>query len=111
MGGFALQYWCAAVDYPINVGGRPLNSWPSFIPVTFELTVLGGALAAVIGLFVLNGLPMPYHPTFNIDNFREHAQKDKFYLVIEAADPKFKAVESKQFLAGLGSTNVWEVPE
>lgn len=105
VGGFALQYWISVVDYPVNVGGRPYNSWPSFIPVTFELTILVAAFAALLGMLVLNGLPMPYHPVFNVSRFAQ-ATRDRFFLCIEANDPKFDRETSRQFLEGLNSTSV-----
>jgi hypothetical protein len=105
VGGFALQYWISVVDYPVNVGGRPYNSWPSFIPVTFELTILVAALAALLGMLVLNGLPMPYHPVFNVPRFAQ-ATRDRFFLCIEANDPKFDRDTSRQFLERLNSTSV-----
>jgi len=106
---FAMQYWISAIDYRINVGGRPFNSWPSFIIVCFELTVLFSAISAVIGMFALNGLPMPYHPVFNVQRFVD-ASKDGFFLVIEATDPKFDAEETPSFLKALSPVGVWEVP-
>jgi Protein of unknown function (DUF3341) len=108
LGGFALQYWCAAVNYPVNVGGRPLNSWPLFIPITFELTVLCAALSAVIGLFALNRLPMPYHPVFNVRRFAL-ATRDRFFLCIEATDPIFDLTATRQFLDGLKPKQIEEV--
>jgi hypothetical protein len=95
-----MQYWSMAVDYPLNVGGRPHNSWPVFIPVTFELMVLVAALAAILGMFFLNGLPQPYHPVFNVARFAR-ASQDRFFLCIEALDPRFDLERTRQFLAGL----------
>ncbi|MGH7404658.1 MAG: DUF3341 domain-containing protein [Candidatus Methylomirabilales bacterium] len=108
IGGFYLQYWIAAIDYPINVGGRPLNSWPAFIPVTFELTVLVAALAAVIGMLALNGLPMPYHPVFNVPRFRL-ATRNEFFLCVEASDPLFDPEATRRFLESLGAREVYDV--
>ena len=108
LGGFFLQYWASVIDYPINVGGRPLNSWPSFIPVTFELTILIAALSAFLGVLALNGLPMPYHPVFNVDRF-ELASRNRFFLCIESGDPKFDREATQKFLEGAGSLGVYEV--
>jgi ActD protein len=108
--GYGLEYWTQAIHLPLIIGGKPLHSWPNFIPVWFETTVLGASLTAVIGMLGLNGLPLPYHPVFNIDQFLNHAQKDKFFLVIESNDPKFKLDTSKKFLSSLSPANVWEVP-
>lgn len=109
VGGYALQYWISAIDYPLNVGGRPFHSWPSFVPVTFELTVLVAALAAVLGMLALNGLPMPHHPVFNVPAF-ELATRNLFFLCIEATDPQFDAVRTRQFLESLKARDIFEVP-
>ncbi len=108
IGGFYLQYWAAVIDYPINVGGRPLNSWPMFIPVTFELTILVAALSAVLGLFALSGLPMPYHPVFNVERF-QLATRNRFFLCVEAVDPKFDRQATRRFLESIGPLGVYEV--
>jgi hypothetical protein len=109
VGGFLLQYWCMAVDYPLNVGGRPLNSWPSWIPVTFELTVLISALAGVLGLLGLCGLPTPYHPLFHVPAFAR-ATRDRFFLAVLSRDPRYDPQRTRAFLETLGPASVSEVP-
>jgi len=109
MSGYALQYWISAVSYPINVGGRPYNSWPAFIVVTFEMTILFAGLAAVLGMLALNGLPMPYHPVFNVPRFA-FATRDRFFLIIFSSDAKYDAVATRAFLENLGPRSISEVP-
>jgi Protein of unknown function (DUF3341) len=108
--GFGLQYWCSAISYPMNIAGRPLNSWPAFIPVTFELTVLGASIFAVVGMLALNRLPQPYHPVFNVERFAA-ASTDRFFLVIEARDSKFNLAGSSRFLQEASAKFVSEVKD
>ena len=110
LGGFALQYWTSAIDYPLNIGGRPLNSWPSFIPITFEMTILFSAIAAVVGMIFRNGLPRPVHPVFNVTQF-ERATRDRFFLVIEATDPLYDERATREFLETLGAESVESVAQ
>jgi Alternative complex III, ActD subunit len=109
LSGYALQYWVSVITYPINVGGRPFHSWPAFIVVTFEMTILFAGLAAVLGMLALNGLPMPYHPVFNVPRFA-FATKDRFFLMVFSTDPKFNAVDTRRFLEGLSPRSISEVP-
>ena len=108
VGGYLLQLWAMDWSYPLNIGNRPLNSWPAFIPVTFELTILCAALAAVFGMLALNGLPMPYHPVFNVERFAL-ASRSRFFLVIESRDSKFDLDKTRQFLKGLDPKGVYDV--
>jgi len=109
VGGYFLQYWVATIAYPINVGGRPFNSVPAFIPVTFELTILIAALFAVFGMLGLNGLPRPHHPLFNVPNFAL-ATRDKFFLLIEARDARFDRAATRELLERLHPREIAEVP-
>ena len=111
MGGltaYALQWWINTIAYPLNIGGRPYHSWPAFIIVTFEMTVLFAALAAVFGMLALNGLPLPHHPVFNVPGF-EKASRDGFFLCIEAVDPRFDPSQTRLFLDRLNPIRIAEV--
>jgi hypothetical protein len=109
-GGFSLEYWVSAIAYPLNIGGKPLVSWPMFIPVTFECTILGAALTAVFGMFALNKLPQPYHPVFNVPRFAM-ASRNRFFLCIESTDQQFDIERTKAFLDTLGAYEVTTVAE
>ena len=107
---YLLQWYSAVIDYPINSGGRPLNSWPAFIVPTFEMTVLGAALAAFFGMLILNGLPRLYHPIFNAPGF-DLASRNRFFLCIEARDARFEPQRTRAFLETLAPMKVAEVPQ
>lgn len=107
--GFALQWWVNLRVYPMNIGGKPLNSWPAFIVPSYEMTILFAAFAAVFGMLILNGLPRPYHPLFNVKSFGR-ASQDRFFLAIEATDPQFDEDDTRRFLASLGAEEVSDVP-
>jgi hypothetical protein len=110
LGGFLFQYWVNVVAYPLNIAGRPLNSWPAFIPVTFELTILGAALSAVFGMLALNRLPQPHHAVFNVHRFT-HASTDRFFLCIESRDPKFHLADTARILQEVHAHHVTEVSD
>jgi Protein of unknown function (DUF3341) len=108
-GGYTLLYWITVIAYPHNVGGRPLHSWPAYIPITFECMILLSALCALVSMLAMNGLPQPYHPVFNVPRF-ERASRDGFFLCIESSDPKFHTPDTLQFLRDIGGSEVTVVP-
>jgi Protein of unknown function (DUF3341) len=107
--GYGMQFFVHAISLPVNVGGRPLNSWPAFIPVTFEMGVLFSALSLLVGLLILNGHPQPYHPVFNVEAFAR-ASRDRFFLCIESRDRQFEPSATRRFLRELGAREVTDVP-
>jgi ActD protein len=110
IGGYSLQYWVSAITYPLNIGGKPFHSWPAFIPVTFECTILVAALSAVLGMLALNGLPQPHHPVFNVPRFAL-ASRNRFFLCIESVDPLFDLEATRRFLETLGPREVSTVAD
>ncbi len=109
--GFGMQYFATVLSLPLNIGGRPLNSWPAYIPITFELTILLAAFGGFFGLIFTARFPQPYHPVFNVEDFQKHGSQDGFYLHIEARDPEFDPVETRKFLENLGAILVSEIEE
>jgi hypothetical protein len=110
VGGYLLQYWASGMAYPLNIAGKPYHAWPMFIPVTFECTILAASISAVLGMLALNGLPMPYHPVFNVPRF-ELASRNRFFLCIEARDSKFELEKTRTFLETLGAVEVSTVAD
>jgi len=107
--GYLMQYWMSAVDYPLNIGGKPPHSWPAFIVITFEMTILFAGISAVLGMLAFNGLPMPYHPVFNVPRFAL-ASKDRFFLIVFSSDKKYNSLETRNFLETLAPRSISEVP-
>jgi hypothetical protein len=108
IGGFGFLSWALGWDYPLNIGGRPIFSWPMYLPITFEITVLLSALSGIVAMFWLNGLPKPYHPVFDAPNF-DLATSSRFFLCIEADDPQFDRARAREFMQTLGAAQVSEV--
>ena len=109
LSGFMLQYWINVIAYPLNIGGKPFNSWPAFIVPTFEMTILFAGLSGMFGMFALNGLPRPYHPLFHVARFSK-VTRNKFFLCVEAIDPKFDLVGTQEFMERLKPLSISEVP-
>ncbi len=107
--GLGLQIWTTAIDYPINIGARPLISLPSFIPITYELAILFAALTSAFAMIALNGLPLPYHPVFNVERFAKAGAVDAFFLCVESSDPKFDAEKMRQLFAQAKAEGVYDV--
>jgi hypothetical protein len=107
--GYLMQYWMSAVDYPLNIGGKPYHSWPAFIIITFEMTILFAGISAVLGMLALNRLPMPYHPVFNVPRFSA-ATKDRFFLIVFSSDQKYHPEDTRKFLESLDPRSISEVP-
>ena len=108
--GFGLEYWVNMIEFPLNIAGKPDFSWPAFVVPAYETTILFGALSAALGMLILNGLPQPYHPVFNVPAF-ENASRNRFFLVIESKDPHFELAKTKKLLAELHPTSLAEVPQ
>ena len=106
--GYLMQYWMSAVDYPLNIGGKPPHSWPAFIVITFEMTILFAGISAVLGMLAFNGLPMPYHPVFNVERFAL-ASRSRFFLVIESRDKNFEPDTTREFMVTLNPRDIWPV--
>jgi hypothetical protein len=109
VGGYFMQWYAMGRDYPFNIGGRPFHSWPMFVPISFELTILTAAICALVGMIALNRLPQPYHPVFNVADFAR-ASVDRFFLCIETSDPNFEADKTREFLLSCHAREVTEVP-
>jgi hypothetical protein len=109
LGGFLMQYFATVVFYPQIIGGKPMNSWPAYIPITFELVILLAALGGILGLFAVTRFPQPYHPVFNVEDFQQHGSQDGFYLSVEAADPQFDLAGTRKLLEDLGAEQVSEI--
>jgi hypothetical protein len=111
LSGFAMQWFSNVIDYPLNIGNRPLFSWPAYIPITFEMVILLAAFGGIIGLFIATRLPQPYHPVFNFEDFLKHGAEDGFYLGIEASDPQFDLERTRLFLEGMRPAKVAQIEE